>query len=150
MVVVGPVQPPLDQVVDVIAVRHGLVSAVRAVGVRGIAADRTGVVPGMFLIDGDHVFVDVLLVRMVQMAVMEVVDVIVVVHGDVAAIRSVPVRVGALMDLVGHAPDHRARWLIWQGRRERVPGGAIRMEVTGVMRMVARAGGGASSATGPI
>jgi hypothetical protein len=89
MAVVGSVQPPLDQVVDVITVRHGVVPAIRAVGVLGFAADRIRVVPGMLLIDRDHVLVDVLLMWVVQMAVMKVVDVIVVTNGRVAATRSV-------------------------------------------------------------
>jgi hypothetical protein len=103
VVFVGAVKPAVNQVVDVIPVRNGVVPAAVAVGVRRIAVDRIGVLAGVGLIDGDHVFVDVLLVGVVQMAVMEVVDVIVVPHCRMAAARSVLVRMGAFMDLVGHA-----------------------------------------------
>jgi hypothetical protein len=89
MAAVGPVQPTVDQEVDVIAVRHGLVSAIGPVGMLGVAIDRTGVLPGMLLVDRDRVLVDVFLVRVVHVAVMEVVDVIVVTNGGVAATRSV-------------------------------------------------------------
>ena len=89
MVVVWPVQPTADQVVEVIAVRNRLVSAIGAVGVPGIAADRICVLAGVLLIHGDHVLVDVLFVRVVQMPVMKVVDVIVVADCRVATTRAV-------------------------------------------------------------
>jgi hypothetical protein len=63
----------------------------------------------MGLIDRDHVLVDVLVVQVVQVAVVQVVDVIIVTHGGVAATRSMLVRMGALMDLVGHALTIRRR-----------------------------------------
>jgi AcrR family transcriptional regulator len=120
VIFVGMVKPALDQVVGVIAVRNGLVSAVIPVGVRRIAADGVGVVAWMGLVDRDHVFVDVLVVGMVQVAVVEVVDVIVVTDGGMAAARSVLVRMGAFMDLVGHAPDLTAPRLVRQGLVHRV------------------------------
>jgi hypothetical protein len=91
VVFVRTVQPPLDQVVDVIAVRDGLVSAAFAVRVRRVATDGIGVAAGVRLIDRDHVLVDVPLVGVVQVAVVQKVDVIVVAHGGVAA--TVPVLV---------------------------------------------------------
>jgi hypothetical protein len=47
------------------------------------------VVARVLLIDRDHVLVDMLFVRVVQMAVMEVVDVIVVADGRVTTTRAV-------------------------------------------------------------
>jgi hypothetical protein len=89
MVFVGPVQPPVDQVVDVIAVRNGVMSTLGTVGVRGVAPHRIGVVSRMLLVHRDHMLVNVLLVRMVEMAVVEVVHVVVVTYGGVATTRSV-------------------------------------------------------------
>lgn len=124
MVFVGPVQPAPDQVVDVIAVRNFLVSATGTVGVLQVTVDRIGVVAWVLLIDRDHVLVDVVFVRVVQMTIMEVVDVIVVLNGRVATTGSVLVRVGAFMDLVGHALDLRTSRLIWQATRDPITAGA--------------------------
>jgi hypothetical protein len=115
VIFVGTVKPALDEVVDVIAVRNGLVSAPVAVSVRRIAADRGGVIGRMGLIDCDHVLVDVLVVGVMQVAVVQVVDVIVVPDGGMAATGPVLVRVGALMYLVGHAADLRTGRLVGQG-----------------------------------
>jgi hypothetical protein len=87
VVFVGPVQPALDQVVDVITVRNRLVAATRVVGV--LTADRVGVTAGVLLIDRDHVLVNVLLVRVVQVAIVEVVDVITVSHRRVTTAGAV-------------------------------------------------------------
>jgi hypothetical protein len=70
VIFVRPVEPAFDQVVDMVSVRHSLMSAARAVGVGRVASCRIGVVPRMRLIDIDHVLVDVIAVRMMQMAVM--------------------------------------------------------------------------------
>jgi hypothetical protein len=88
----------------VISVRHLIVSAPFAVGVRGIAGGDLGVALGVRLIDCDHVLVHVILVRVMEMAVMHVVDVIVVAHRGVATAGSVPVRMFVFVDLVAHAP----------------------------------------------
>lgn len=106
---VGVVQPPAHEVIDVIAVRHGLVSAVRSVLVVGVARGGVGVTSGMCLVDRDHVLVDVVVVGVVQVAVVEIVDVIVVMDGGVPATRSVLVRVGAFVYLVSHAATLRRR-----------------------------------------
>jgi hypothetical protein len=105
VILVRPVQPPVDEVVDVIAVRNGLVTAVAAV--RVIALGRGGVPAGMCLIDRDHVLVDVVLVRVMQVPVVHVVDVIVVANGGVAAVRSMLVSVCAFMDRMSHTADLR-------------------------------------------
>jgi hypothetical protein len=103
------VQPTVDQVVDVIPVRNGLMAAVTAVRVLRIAVGGLCVVAGVGLIDRDHVLVDVPAVWMVQVTVVQVVDVVVVAHGGVAAIRSVRMGVLAIVYLVGHTPTLRRR-----------------------------------------
>jgi hypothetical protein len=65
----GPVKPTPDQVIDVIAVRHGLMSATVAMVVRRVASDRGGVAARMRRINRDHVFVDVIVVRVVQVTI---------------------------------------------------------------------------------
>ena len=102
VVLVGMVQPAVHQVIHVIAVRDGLVAAARAVGVTRLAVGRIGVAVRMLGIDRDHVLVDMILVRMVQMPVMQVVDVIVVANRRMAAALRVNVRVLAFMNRVRH------------------------------------------------
>jgi hypothetical protein len=86
-----------DEVVDVIAVRHALVTAVVGVCVLGVvlfAAMIRRTVLGMRRVDLDHVLIDVIAVRVMQMAVVQVVDVVAVLDGGVPAAR--PVLMGML------------------------------------------------------
>ena len=68
VILMGSMKPTPDQVIDVIAVRHGLVSAVLAVCVRRVALDRSRVTARMRPFNCDHVLVDVIAVRMMQVA----------------------------------------------------------------------------------
>lgn len=88
MILMRPMQAAVDEIVDVIAVRHGLVAAVRTVGMRRITRSRLRVLTWVGLIDCDHVLVDMLLVRVVQMPAVEEVDVFIVAHCSVAATRA--------------------------------------------------------------
>ena len=84
MIAVKVVERPVDEVVDVITVRHGLVAAVRPVDVvggmraAGVGGRAVGRVGGRH---GEHVLVDVRLVRVVQVPVVQVVRVAVVQDG---------------------------------------------------------------------
>lgn len=103
--VVGVMEMAVDEVVDMVAVRDRLVPAALAVHVVGavtvarVAARAGG---GMVAVDRDDVFVDVILVGMVEMAVVEVVDVAVVLDGDVAAARAVLVRMTGVDRVIAH------------------------------------------------
>jgi hypothetical protein len=107
VILVRPVQAAVDEIVDVIAVRYGFVAAVRTVGMRRITRSRLRVLTWVGLIDCDHVLVDMLLVRVVQVPAVEEVDVFIVAHCSVATTRAMLVRVRALVYLVGHAPTLR-------------------------------------------
>ena len=103
-------QPPGDQVVDVIAVRDRVVPAAVAMGVRRVAVGRLGVTAGVRVVDGDRVLVHMVLVRMVQMPVMQVVDVILVAHGRVAAAVAMDMGVSGFVDRVRHRTTVAAAW----------------------------------------
>ena len=105
VVAVGMMQPPVDQEVDMIAVRHGLVSAARAVRMSWIAVGGRSVSARMRSIDVDHVLVDVSFVEVMEMAFVQVVDVVVVSNRSVAAAISVSVRMLALMNGMTHAAN---------------------------------------------
>jgi hypothetical protein len=115
VVAVGMVEVVGDQIVDVVAVRDGLMTASRAVGVPGVVA-RTG--KGVFrsavlrvrATNLDCVLVDMVLVRVMQVTVVQIVHMSLVADGHVAAVRTVLVCV-VLVNLVplrGHGVDATA------------------------------------------
>lgn len=88
VVAVRVMQVAFDEVVDVVAVRHGLVPAARTVHVARLV--RIARVPGRAARrirspDGDGVLADVVAVHVMEMAVVKVVDVSFVAHRGVAA-----------------------------------------------------------------
>jgi hypothetical protein len=107
MVAVRVVQMPVDQVVGVVPVRHLLMAATRPVAMARFVGDERvsgGAVGGIALVDGDRVLVDMVLVRVVQMPVVEVVDVALVLKGGVPArgAMHVAVTVVGVMRVVSH------------------------------------------------
>ena len=91
MIAVRVMQPPADEVIDMVAVRHCLVSAVGAVRMR--AARLRGAVHRIGGVDRDGVLVDVVLVHVMEMAVVEIVDVAVMANRGVTAVRAMPMAV---------------------------------------------------------
>jgi hypothetical protein len=110
VITVGVVEVIVDEVVDVIAVRHRRVAAPLAVSVLGVVV--ADVVPGsaavrMCVVDCDYVFVDMALVRVVEMSVMQIVDMVVVCHRNVPAAWSVLMRMVGMDLVVAHALECR-------------------------------------------
>lgn len=103
--VVRMVQVTVDEVVDVVTVRHRLVAAVRSVDVVG-RVGTAGVVgragPRVGVADGDDVLVHMVLVRVMQMTVVEEVDVAVVADCGVAAALAVDMVVVVMDVMVAH------------------------------------------------
>jgi hypothetical protein len=86
------VKVPIDEVVDVIAVRHRVVPAVRAmdVTIRVPIALMTGRARvGVSGIDSDRAFVDVITMHRVEMSIVQIVDVAVVPDRAMATVRAV-------------------------------------------------------------
>jgi len=109
---VGVVEVPRDQVVRVVAVRHRLVTAPGAVGVRGTVGG--AVVPvgagrrvGIAHLEG--VLIDVVVMGVMEVAVMEVVDVPVMRDNGVPAVGAVDMVVSGVRGVLvrGHAPSLR-------------------------------------------
>jgi hypothetical protein len=116
MVAVRVMKMAVDQVIDMIAMRYGLVSAARAVDVTRIvatAAWRTLV--RIIRIDLDLVFVYMIAMRMVQMAIVQIVDVVAMRDCGVSAARAMLMLMVSVMRFVAcaHAcllcPPGRAR-----------------------------------------
>jgi hypothetical protein len=102
MAAMGMMQVALDQVIDMVAVRHGLMAAARTVFVASLMAAAIMVRgAGVGIVGGhvDHMLVEMVAVRVMQVAVVEIVHVIAVPDRGVAATWSVLVRV-VVMDLV--------------------------------------------------
>ena len=89
-----------DAVVGVITVRNRVVAAARAVHM-ALLMTAAGVVRraavGIVAGDLDRVLVDMALMRMVKVPVVEIVDVVAMTHGGVAATRAMLVRVVAML-----------------------------------------------------
>lgn len=107
------VQVPVDEVVEVIAVRHNLVTAGRAVCVgRVVTAARVRGGAGVWIgaADLDDVFVDVRLVGVMQVPVVQVVDMVAVAYGGVATGRAVDVSMEIVRAVFGHDEDDSREW----------------------------------------
>lgn len=91
----GMMQMPVDEVADMVAVRYGGVATirtmhvVRVVPLAVVGATAVGIRVGDF----DHVLIAVVLMRTVQMAIVQIANVIAMFDGDVAAVRAVLMRV---------------------------------------------------------
>lgn len=104
VIAVGVVQVAGDQIVDVVPVRHRRVAAAGAVlVVRGVAA--AGVIGRaavrVLIADGNHVLVDVITVGVMQVAIMQIVDVVLVLDGDMPAVRPM-LMIVVFVSLAGH------------------------------------------------
>lgn len=103
VVAVRMMQVPVDEVVDVFAVGHRLVTAARAVHMVLVVASTLMLRGATFRIgrgDLDHVLIDVTIVHVVQMTVMQVVDVIAVAHRRVAAAGTVHMAMIGVLGMV--------------------------------------------------
>ena len=101
------VEMAVHQIVDMVAMGHRLMAAARSVPVLTVmaAAIMIGRAPfGVAPADIDRVFVDMPLMGMMEVSVVQVVDMIAMLDGDMPAIRPVGMRM-VLMDpmvVVGH------------------------------------------------
>jgi hypothetical protein len=93
VIAVRMVQPSVHQEVDMIAMRHGFVSAVPAMLVR--AAGLRGAVHRVCRADRDDMLVDMVTVHVVQMAIMQIIDM------TVMANRRMPTARAMRVDVIG-------------------------------------------------
>ena len=103
MAVVRMVQMTVHKIIDVVAMWHGFVTAARAVNVACFMAVAVVIRGADIRIDranGNAVFIHMPLVRVVQMAVVQVINVAIMFNGGVAAVCAV------LMRMIG---------VMWQG-----------------------------------
>jgi hypothetical protein len=92
MIAMGVVQVAVDQVVDMIAMGHGFVAAAVTVNMVDVVTGAVvlwGAGVGVGLVYGEGVFVDMPVVGVMQVAVVQVIHVIIMLDGGVAAVRAV-------------------------------------------------------------
>ncbi len=129
VIAVRMVQVAVDEIVDVIPMRHRFMAAPRAVNVARVvaAAARRALVriPGAHF---EPVLVDMIAVRMMQMTVMQIINVIVVLDCSMSTVRAMLMVVVSVMWFVAGAHVDapwlkRSRQLVWPnaqrvGRRD--------------------------------
>lgn len=89
MVAVRMMQVAVNEIIGVVSVRHGLVAAARPVDVIGsmfAAIMRRRAVIGVLCVDGKNVLVDMAVVRMVKVAVVQIIGMAFVLDSDMAAV----------------------------------------------------------------
>jgi hypothetical protein len=95
MIAVRMVQPAIDQIVDMVAMRHGFMAAIRPVPVCRIMAAgaqfRIAAVR-IAIVHRDDMLLDAAMLGMLEVAVIEVIDVAVMLDGEMAASGAVNVR----------------------------------------------------------
>jgi hypothetical protein len=97
MIAMCVMEPSVDEVIEMITVRDGFVSAVRTVLVAW-APDFGGAVHGVRGADRDDMLVNMIPVHVVQMAVMKIVNMAVMANSRMPAVRAM------LVDMVGMLP----------------------------------------------
>lgn len=100
MIAMRMVEMPIDKVVHVIAVRHDLMSASRPMHVSRLmtpAAMRRRALIGVVRVYLDRVLIDMIAVGMMEMAIMQIVGVVAVTNGGMAAAGTMPVIVIGMM-----------------------------------------------------
>jgi hypothetical protein len=104
MAIVGVMQPSVYDVIDVITVGYAFVSAVRPVCVGAPGVRRAA--RGVGVADLNHVFIDMIAMRVVQVTIVEVVDVALMTHSRVSTARTMLVSVIRMVILL-IAEGHR-------------------------------------------
>ena len=89
------VEAAVDEIVEMVAMRHRFMSAVRTVDMRAVNLRRA--LLGIFRAHRDDMFVHVILVHMVEMAIVKIIHMAVMADGRVTASRAVLVGMVAVL-----------------------------------------------------
>jgi hypothetical protein len=95
VIAVGVMQPAVHEIVDVVAVRHRFMAAIRPVPVRRLVAGRVTLwiaAVRVAVAYSDHMLLRAAVLGMLKVAVIEVIDVAFMLHAEVAASGAVDVR----------------------------------------------------------
>jgi hypothetical protein len=91
MVAMLPMQPPVDEIIDMVAVRYRLVPAIGSMDMALVALGRPSfrAAVGVRIAYVDPMLVDMAVVRVVEMTIVQIVRMPVMAHSHMAAIRPV-------------------------------------------------------------
>jgi hypothetical protein len=134
VIAVRMVQVAVDEIVDVIAMRHGFMAAPRSVNVaRVVAAAARLALVRIFGAHVEPVLVYMIAVRMMQMTVMQIVNVTVVLDCSVSTVRAMLMVVVSVMWFVAGALVRapwlkRSRQLGWQNAQRVERGDSVARE----------------------
>ena len=120
VIAVGMVQTACDQIVDMVAMRNGFVATARSVNVSGIMSAAVMVGRATIRVLVAHLnpmLVDMIGVRMMKMAIVEIIHMVPVPDGNVAATGSMRVAVIGVMRKI--ASGHLRRPFRISGRQRR-------------------------------
>jgi hypothetical protein len=97
----------VDEKIDMIAMRHGLVAAPRPMRMARFVTGMSVLRSAMVRVDGvyfDHMFIHMIVMRMVEMTIMQIIDVVAMANRNMAASRSVLMRMIGMSGVVvfGH------------------------------------------------
>lgn len=109
---VGVMQVAIDQVIDVVAMRHRLVAATGAMNVAGLMGTAVVIRRATVRVgrgDLNHVLVDMVAVRMMEMPIVQMIHVTRMAYGGMAAAGAVLMRMTRMMRLGagGHLASFR-------------------------------------------
>jgi hypothetical protein len=114
MIAMGMVQPSIHEVIDMVPMGHGFMPAGRAVRVR--AGRLRGAVHGIGRVDWNGMLINVILVRVMQMAIVKIIDMIIVPDRRMPAVAAMHVAMVDMM-LLG-AGSHSLFSFLVLGSRE--------------------------------
>jgi hypothetical protein len=114
MIAMGMVQPSIYEVIDMVPMGHGFVPAGRAVLMRADRLPRA--LHGIGRVDWDGMLINVILVRVMQMAIVKIIDMIIVPDGRVPTVGTMHVAMVDMM-LLG-AGSHNLFSFLVLGSRE--------------------------------
>jgi hypothetical protein len=114
VIAVRAVQAAIHEIIRMLAVRHRFVPAIRAVDMAVGMLRAFLAAVRMLGIDGDHMLVDMVAVRVMKMAVVQIVDVPVMPDRLVAATRPVLMRMIPMRVMFAHIPPPRFRPVVAQ------------------------------------
>lgn len=95
MIAMRMMKPAIDEVIDVITMRYGFMTAIGAVLMSTVHLRRT--LDGICGVHGNHMFVNMILVHMVQMPIVQVINMAVVANRSVSAVGTVPMSVVGML-----------------------------------------------------
>jgi hypothetical protein len=108
MIAVRMVEMPIDQVIHVIAMRHGLMSTSWTVYMARLVTAAAMIWRAMVWIlcaHFDHMLIDMIVMGMMEMAVMQIVDVVAMTNGSMAAARAMLMIVISMMRKIAGSHD---------------------------------------------